>query len=404
MGFLAQAVSSRKSSDAIYDRWIELIDGGRVSKAGPAINLNSALKVSAAFACMRHIAQGVAQVPFKLMQDYDDGGLSRKRIARDHPLYDVVTVAPNAWQTSFEFRETLTLHACMGNAFVYLNRYRGNVAEMFLLDPCKVKAEQKEDWSVHYRIRGTSGSERVIPASDMWHIRGPSWDGFMGLGTLNIAREALGLAVAMEDSHAGLHKNGVKPSGIYSVDAVLDTAQQKKLVDWLKAEAASNSGAPMVLDRQAKWTSTTMTGVDAQHLETRNHQIEEVCRFFGVIPLVIGYSGDKASTYASAEAMFTADKAQTKDPWYTRIQESADANLLTADERKKGYYWKFNANGLMRAVAKDRSEYLAKALGSGGAPAWMTQDEVRSIEDLDPMGGEHALLPPRAGAQTPKEP
>lgn len=153
------------------------------------------------------------------------------------------------------------------------------------------------------------------------------------------------------------------------------------------------SGAPMVLDRNAKWVSTSMSGIDAQHLETRDHQIEEVCRFFGVIPLVIGYSGDKTSTYASAEAMFTADRAQTKDPWYTRIQESADVNLLTEAERKSGYYWKFNANGLMRAQAKDRSEYFAKALGSGGSPAWMTQDEIRMIEDLDPMGGASALLP-----------
>ena len=401
MGFLATAVSGRKSA-GVYERWLELLNGMHKSKAGPTIDLLAAFRVSAAFACMRHIAQGVAQVPFKLYQDYDDNGMQRKRVARDHPLYDVVTVKPNQWQTSFEFRETLALHAAMGNAYVYLNRYRGKVAEMIILDPCRVCAEQEEDWSREYKVRGRNGQEVRIPASDIWHVRGPSWDGFLGLDTLRIAREALGLSVALEESHANLHSNGVRPSGIYSVDAVLNNEQQKKLVDWLKTQATAGAGSPLVLDRQAKWISTTMSGVDAQHKETRDHQIEEVCRFFGVLPIVIGYSGDKASTYASAEAMFSADKAQTKDPWYTRIQESADANLLTAEERKQGYYWKFNANGLLRAVAKDRAEYLARALGSGGAPAWMTQDEVRQIEDLDPLGGDAAKLP--VSAQTPKPP
>jgi len=149
----------------------------------------------------------------------------------------------------------------------------------------------------------------------------------------------------------------------------------------------------MVLDRNAKFINTTMTGVDAQHKETRDLQIEEVCRFFGVLPIVIGYTGDTASTYASAESMFTADRVQTKSPWYVRIQESADVNLLTAEERKTGYYWKFMTNGLMHATSKDRAEYLARALGSGGAPAWMSQDEARAVEDMDPMGGASALLP-----------
>ena len=405
MGFLANAVAERKSTVSLYERWIELLNGGVTSKAGPAVNLTTAFRVSAALACMRHIATGVAQVPFKLMQDYEEGGLMRKRIARDHPLYEVLTVKPNAWQTSYEFRETLALHACMGNAYIFKNMYRGTVAELIILDPSCVRAEQKADWSITYKVRGKDATEREIPPDLIWHVRGLSWDGFLGLDTLSMAREALGLSVALEESHAGLHANGVRPSGIYSVDGTLDKQQHSALVEWLKTQAgASKSNAPMVLDRNAKWLSTSMTGVDAQHKETRDHQIEETCRFFGVIPLVIGYSGDKSSTYASAEAMFTADRAQTKDPWYTRIQESADANLLTPEDRRNGFYWKFNANGLMRAQAKDRSEYFAKALGSGGSPAWMTQDEIRAIEDLDPMGGESAKLPARLMGATPASP
>jgi HK97 family phage portal protein len=393
MGVFARAVAESKSG-GIYERWLELLSLGTKSKAGPTVDLKTAFRVSAAFACMRHIAQGVAQVPFKLMQDYDQDGLSRKRIARDHPLYDVVTVKPNAWQTSFEFRETLVLHACMGNAYAFKNIFRGKLLELILLDPGRVKPVQNDDWTITYKVTGRDGSVHEISQDLIWHVRGPSWDGFMGLDTLNIAREALGLSIALEESHASLHANGVRPTGVYAVDGTLNPEQHKQITGWLKNQAGAGVGSPLVLDRGAKWLSQAMTGVDAQHKETRDHQIEETCRFFGVIPIVIGYSGDKASTYASAEAMFSADKAQTKDPWYTRVQESADANLLTQADRKQGFYFKFNANGLMRAVAKDRSEYLARALGSGGSPAWMTQDEVRAIEDMDPMGGDAAKLPP----------
>jgi len=113
---------------------------------------------------------------------------------------------------------------------------------------------------------------------------------------------------------------------------------------------------------------------------------------------VIGFTGDKANTYASAEAMFAAHRVQTLAPWWTRIQESADINLLTDDERKQGYYFKHIASGLLLATAKDQGEVFAKALGSGGSPAWMTQDEVRELLELDPFGGEAAKLPPRVAA------
>lgn len=395
MGMLARAVAERKSGK-VYERWLELLSAGSKSKAGPAVNRESVFRVAAAFACMRVISQGCAAVPFKLHQQTETNGLTRIIAAREHPLYDVVTAKPNAWQTSFEFRETLALHACLGNGYAYKNIYRGQVAELVLLNPGQVRAEQKDDWSITYMVRGKSGDEVELDPGLIWHVRGPSWDGFLGLDTLSVAREALGLSMALEESHAALHANGVRPSGVYSVEGSLSLDQHKNLTDWLKREAggAVNVGAPIVLDRAAKWLSTAMTGVDAQHKETRDHQIEEVCRFFGVLPIMIGHTGDKANTYASAESMFTAHKVHTLDPWFTRIQESADVNLLTKKEREQGYYFKFNANGLLRGSAKDRAEYYAKALGAGGSPAWMSQDEVRALEELDPMGGDAANLPP----------
>lgn len=401
MGFLARAVAEQKSG-GVYERWLELINGTNKSKAGPSVNMQTVWKVSAALACMVKRCQGVAQVPFKLFREVEEGGLKRIKAAKDHPLYDKLASRPNGWQTSFEFREQLELHLCMGNAYVFKNIYRGKVEELFVLN--NVRAEQQEDMTARYWVRGKSGGEREVPASMIWHLRGLSWDGFLGLDTLAMAKEALGLSMALEESAAGLHANAVRPSGVYSVEGNLTGDQHKKLVDWLKKEALS-PGAPLVLDRAAKWASTAMSSVDAQHKEMRDQQIEEVCRFFNVLPIMIGHSGDKSSTYASAEAMFTAHKIHTLSPEYVRIQESADINLLTDKERiDGGYYFKFVVNALQWASAKDQAEYFSRALGAGGSPAWHTQDEIRAFVEFDPMGGEASKLPPLINKKPPSDP
>ena len=398
MGFLSRVVAEQKGASTFWEQLVKLMDGGAKSKAGPSVNLQAAFRVSAALACMRAISQGCAQVPFKLMRDYEEAGLARKRAARDHVLYDLVTAKPNSWQSAFEFRETQALHACMGNSYAYKGKYRGKVAELILLDPARVKPVQHADWSITYKVTGRDGVTEELAQDQIWHVRGPSWDGFMGLDTLSMAREAMGLSIALEQSQANLHANGVRPTGVYSVDGSLDERQYDKLNAWIKKEAAAGGGGTLILDRGAKWLSQTMTGVDAQHKEIRDQQVEEVCRFFGILPTVIGFTGDKANTYASAEAMFAAHRVQTLAPWWTRIQESADINLLSDDERKQGYYFKHIASGLLLATAKDQGEVFAKALGSGGSPAWMTQDEVRELLELDPFGGEAAKLPPRVAA------
>lgn len=379
---------SRKQS--VWDRWIQLMDMGGQTKAGPTVNRENIWRVSAAMACMAVRARGMAQVPFKLFQETEVSGLRRIKAAREHPLYDKVAARPNSWQTSYEFREQLELHLCLGNAYVFKNAYRGKMEEMFVLR--NVRAEQAEDMSVRYWVRGKNGEEREVPAENIWHLRGLSWDGFLGMDTLNMAKEALGLSMALENTAASLHSNGVRPSGTYSVEGTLSKEQHAGLVAWLKKQAA-DPGAPMVLDRNAKWLSQAMSSVDAQHKEMRDQQIAEICRFFGVLPIMIGHTGDKASTYASAEAMFTAHKVHTLAPEYVRIQDSADVNLLTDKERAQGYYFKFVVSALSWASLKDQADYFSKSLGAGGSPAWHTQDEIRAFLECDAMGGDAARLP-----------
>jgi HK97 family phage portal protein len=265
------------------------------------------------------------------------------------------------------------------------------VAELILLNPDLVTPIQNEDWSITYRVQSKSGATRDFPQESIWHLRGPSWNGFSGLDVLNMAREAIGLAIATEDSHSALHAKGIRPSGIYSVDGNLTKEQHAQLKKWIDDEnaGAENAGTTMLLDRNAKFLPMSLNGVDAQHLETRRYQIEEICRFFRVMPIMAGYS-DKASTYASAEQMFLAHVVHTLMPWYERIQQSAEVNLLSPADRQAGYYIKLVEAGLLRGAMKDTAEYLYR-LTMGGT---MARNEARGKLDLNPLAGLDEPLTP----------
>lgn len=387
----------RKGVDPL-EVWAEIARAGRTSKAGPTVTLENAFRVATFFACVKVLSQGVAQVPFKLYREQQVNGLKNITAARDHRAYDLVSTAPNDWQTSFEFREQMVIHAAMGNAYAWKNKTFRGLAELILLDPSRMVVEQPKEFERPvYKYTGKDGRQVVFPASDIWHVRGPSWSGFLGMDVLQIARDALGLTIAIDDSVSNLHKEGVRPTGVYSVEGPLTQKQHDDLVLWLKKQAA-DPGSALILDRGAKWLQQTMSSVDAQTKEIRAQQIEEVCRFMGVMPIMIGYS-DKASTYASSEQMFLAHVIHTLMPWYTRIEQSADVNLLSREERADGYYFKFNAAGLLRGAMKDQGEFFARMLGAGGTRQVMTQDEIRELLELNPIGGDAAILHAPQGTQ-----
>jgi HK97 family phage portal protein len=375
------------------------------SKSGVNVNWKTALQASTALACARVIAEGIAQVPFKLFKERTGGGMDA---ARDHELYDLLTSKPNEWQTSFEIREMMGLHlAFMGGAYVYKVRgLRNKVVELLPFEPQHVKTK-RDGWEIRYEVQGADG--RLIPVAreDMWHLRGLSWDGVNGLEGIKLAREAIGLSLAMEEHGARMFSNGARPAGALIADGNLKEDQVKLLKETWEAAYGGNANAfkTAVLFGGLKWHQFSMTGVDAQHLEQRRFEVEEVCRFFRVLPVMVGHY-DKAATYASAEQMFLAHVVHTLMPWYTRIEQSADVNLLSEQERREGHYFKFMAQALMRGASKDRADYFSKALGTGGSPPWMTQDEVRALEELNPMGGSASVLPipTNVGGTPPKLP
>lgn len=391
--------------DRLFGRKAKVLDQipdflwGPASKTGIAVNWATALQVTTVLACCRVIAEGLAQVPFEIRRR-NPGGFGSTP-ALDHPAYGLLHRKPNGWMTSFELREMIALHLVLcGNAYLFKSKsFDGRLLELIPLEPGRVSVTRNADFSLTYQVSGEDGSLRTFDQSLIWHIRGPSWNGWMGMESVKLAREAIGLSLALEAAHARLHKNGVQPSGVYTVANVLTEDQHKKLSAWLRKEASGDlGGAPLILDNGANWLSRQMTGVDAQHVETRRLQIEEVCRAMRVMPIMVG-AADKTATYASAEQMFIAHAVHTLAPWAERIEQSADVALLGGDP---ALYTVLDLRGLMRGALKDQAEYYAKALGAGGGPAWMTQDEVRVESDLNPMGGTAATLrEPSNVAKTP---
>lgn len=366
--------------------------GGDIS-SGVDVSHQTALRVTTVLSCARVIAEGIAQVPFRLHQSLTSGGSEH---ATSHRLYEVLELKPNSWMTSFELRETIALHACLtGGALCYIVRgIGGEIAELIPFPRDAWYVKQNADYSLSYDVAYPDGTTETLPSSSVWHIRGPSWDTVLGMDIIKQAREAIGLSIATERSQGGMHKNGLRTTGVFSVEKELTEPQHARLMAYLMAAQAGseNAGKPVIVDRNAKFTPSTMTGVDAQHLETRKHQIEEVCRVLRVMPIMIGHA-DKTATYASAEQMFLAHVVHTLSPWYKRIEQSADTQLLTEKQRQDGLFTRFNASALMRGSHTERSNYFGKALGSGGSPAWMTPDEVRMLDDMSPLGGDAAKLP-----------
>lgn len=345
-------------------------------------------------ACVRTIAEGTAQVPI-YAQARDGRGVRGAKVS--HAVVDLLNRSPNQWQTAFEFRETMLMHAVLtGNAFAYISRRGdGSVLELVPIEPGRVMVERKRDMTLFYRVMFEDGSAPLLPAGDLWHMRGPSWDTWRGLDAVKLARQSIGLAVATEGAHAALHKDGAQVGGMLSLQEKVGPEKFAQLGVWLDRHSAGGDrqGKPIILDNGAKYQPMAMSGVDSQHIETRRHQVLEICRHFRVIPMMVGAS--ETPTYASAEQMFIAHVVHTLTPWAERVEQSATKALLP----EGGIDLRHDFNDLMRGASKDRAEYNAKALGTGGAQPWMTANEIRAQEGLDPIDGGDVLASPATATE-----
>lgn len=379
--------NEQKSITNTGDLYKELLGRGGV-KSGAVVNHKTAMEVSVVFRCASLLSEGLAVVPFKVYQSVDDSIVS----ATNHELYWLLSKRPNDFQSSFEFREQIGLHlALCQEAFVFKNIVRGRIVELLPYTPGAVTKVRNADMTLSYVVRLENGKSITVPASQMWHIKGKTWDGVTPIETVKVAREAIGLSLATEEHSARMFSNGARVGGILSTEATLKEDQVKQLREsWQATQGGSaNAFKTAVLFGGLKWTPTGFPAEQAQLIESRRNQVEEICRFFGVLPIMVGFA-DKTATYASAEAMFTAHVIHTLLPLYRRIEDSCDVNLIGMDDVKRGFYAKLNASGLLRGSIKDRGDYYTKMYNIGA----MNPNEIRALEEMNPYdGGEKYRVP-----------
>lgn len=378
----------RKAAQLTYDQLASLIDGnGGGTVAGYAVTDKTAMQVSTVLACVKVIADGCATPDLGVFRDTKDG---RRERAVNIPEYRLLNRRPNEWQTSFEWRRQMTIHAALTGAAlsIKVKGPNGRVRELIPVEPGRWEVDRLSRWDVRYRCWDEFGLIGEFGPDDVFLLNGVQWNWVRALNAVALARSAIGLAIATERSQERFHENGMRPSGVYSVQGTLSQEQHDRLTAWIKARSGGvdRVGNPLVLDNAAKWETTSLTGVDAQHVETRRLQVEEICRAYGVFPIMVGHS-DKTATFASSEAFFAAHVLHTLMPWHRAWTQRIDEMLL---DGSGPLFAEFDTRYMRAGSMKDRAMW-ARTMAELGI---YTRNELRDEEGKDPLPGLDEPLTP----------
>ena len=351
------------------------------SLAGKTVNERSAMQMTAVYSCVRILAEAIAGLPLHLYRYTDNNG---KEKACDHSLYRLLHDEPNPEMTSFVFRETLMTHLLLwGNAYAQIIRNgKGEILALYPLMPNRMTVDRDEKGRLFYRYsRGGDeairGSETVILSpSDVLHIPGLGFDGLVGYSPIAMAKNAIGLAIAAEEYGSKFYANGAAPSGVLEHPGTLkDPGKIRE--SWNSAFGGSaNAGKVAVLEEGLKYSPISINPSEAQFLETRKFQINEIARIFRVPPHMVG-DLDR-STFSNIENMSLEFVQYTLRPWLVRWEQSLARRLFT-DEEKKKYFAKFNVDGLLRGDYQSRMNGYAVGIQNG----FMSPNDVRTLEDMD---------------------
>jgi len=386
MGMLTRGLE-RRAKELTYDQIADLIDGTGASRvAGVTVTDKTALQVSTVLACVKVLADGCATPDLHVYREKKDGTSEK---ALNIPEYRLLARRPNEWQTSFEWRRMMTMHAALTGAglSIKVRGDNGRVLELIPVEPGQWDVRKVSRYELRYRCWDEFGMIGDFSSEDVFVLNGLQWSWAKSMNAVTLARAAIGLAMATERSQSSMHANGLRPSGTYTVTGSLTEEQHTRLTKWVKDQGGpENAGNPLVMDRDAKWVSTTVSGVDAQHVETRRLQVEEICRGYGVFPIMVGHS-DKTSTFASSEAFFGAHLKHTLAPWHKAWRDRLDETLL---DGSGPLFVGFDTRYLIAGSMKDRAVW-ARTMAEMGI---YTRNEIRDEEGRDPLPGLDKPLTP----------
>lgn len=388
----------RRSGLANPDAWlVDFFNGGHSSMSGVRVSPDSALGHSAVFACVQVRSQTLASLPLKLFRRGKNGA---KETAIDHPAYSLVHTSPHPQLTSFEFREMMNGHGDLrGIGYAQIVRDGGGrVRRLVPLHPDRVRPVRAEQanadgirpLSFEVTNAGLGGTVRLAE-SEILRIPNFSLDGVHGLSPIGIARESIGLALAADEHAARMFSNGARPAGVLQHPGKLDDPGRKNLRESWQAVhgGVSNTGKIALLEEGMKFENIGLTNADAQLLESRKYSRTEIASLWRVPPHKIGDL--ERATFSNIEQQSIEFVQDCMLPLCVRWEQRLDMSLLSEGERGE-YFFKFNLAGLLRGDTKSRYEAYRIGLGRAGEPGWITVNDIREVEDMNPVKGGDVLF------------
>ena len=357
------------------------------STAGKNVTERSAMQMTAVYSCVRILAEAVAGLPLHLYRYKENNG---KEKAIDHTLYHLLHDEPNPEMSSFVFRETLMTHLLLwGNAYAQIIRNgKGEVIALYPLIPNKMTVNRDENGQLYYEYSKTaddfynvSNSTVILNPRDVLHIPGLGFDGLVGYSPIAMAKNAIGMAIACEEYGAKFFANGAAPSGVLEHPGTIKDPKKVREAWQSQFGGSSNAGRVAVLEEGMKYTPISISPEQAQFLETRKFQINEIARIFRIPPHMVGDL--EKSSFSNIEQQSLEFVKYTLDPWVIRWEQSLMRSLLSHEEKKE-YFIKFNLEGLLRGDYESRMNGYSIGRQNG----WMSANDIRELENLDRISPE----------------
>ena len=360
---------------------------GRTTSGKP-VNERTAMQTTAVYACVRILAEEVASLPLHVYEYQDDGG---KKLVHDHPLYYLLHDEPNPEMTSFVFRETLMSHLLIwGNAYAQIIRDgAGRVLGLYPLLPDKMEVQRDDKGNIYYVYSRNSDENPMfkeygnikLKAEDVFHIPGLGFDGLIGYSPIAMAKNAVGMTLACEEYGASFFANGANPGGVLEHPGVLKDPSKVR-ESWNSVyRGVSNAHKIAVLEEGMKYQQIGIPPEEAQFLETRKFQINEIARLYRIPPHMVG-DLDKSS-FSNIEQQSLEFVKYTLDPWVIRWEQSLQRSLLLPGEKGK-YFIKLNVDGLLRGDYQSRMNGYAVGRQNG----WFSANDIREMENMNPIPDE----------------
>lgn len=358
---------------------------GASAPAGVTVNHQTMLSISAVWACTRLISETISTLPLSLYERTSAG----RRQASQHPLHFVIHDQPNPDTTAaVHWEATVASMLLRGNARAERLEVGGRLVGIRFLDPNRLQSSRRGDGTREWRYTEQDGRQRIIPPKKIWTIPGFTLDGKEGVSVIAYGCRVFGTALAADSAASSTFAKGLMPTVYYKFPKVLQRDQRDDARTAIKRiSGAVNAGEPAILEAEMDVGTIGINPNEAQMLESRAFSVEEICRWFRVPPFMVGHSEKSTSWGTGIEQQMIGFLTFTLGPWLRRIEQSINKDLLTPAERQR-FYAKFAVEGLLRADSAGRAAFYGAMVNNGV----LTRDEVRQLEDREPMGGNAAVL------------